>query len=307
MFPSPSLAGWGRWRPRGIQRTSRATLCKQQQRFPHAQVPPHPASCTGPAIPASLHTLQGSSLQGSICSGCTENPAPHLQQLCEEGLSHPPLQLHRAALKLHLRVVNPASRKAVLFSLFFFFFFPTRHFPGSPLELGGEERRTAQLIPAAGLPLPQPEKKSSPWCLQTSLHPPSVHLLAPKSHPSAAAAATSGLPGCEGQKDGGRFPCRTTSAALPASRRSREPGGCRQETQASGFTSPPRCPAVRSPNPWLCTNGLLAAAPAATRSQSIAQHPAYRRYTLLPTFAPIPGEQDPPETGFVPPRAAGKQ
>lgn len=122
MFPSPSLAGWGRWRPRGIQRTSRATLCKQQQRFPHAQVPPHPASCTGPAIPASLHTLQGSSLQGSICSGCTENPAPHLQQLCEEGLSHPPLQLHRAALKLHLRVVNPASRKAVLFSLFFFFF-----------------------------------------------------------------------------------------------------------------------------------------------------------------------------------------
>lgn len=167
---SQSLAGWGRWRPRGIQRTSRATLCKQQQRFPHAQVPPRPASCTGPAIPASLHTLQGWSLQGSICSGCPENPALHLQQLCEEGLSQPPCSYTQQPRNFTSELLILHPEKLCCFPPFFFFF-PTRHFPGSPLELGGEERRTAQLIPAASLPLPQPEKKSSPAPPGASRHP----------------------------------------------------------------------------------------------------------------------------------------
>lgn len=33
---------------------------------------------------------RGSLSQGSICSGCTETPTLHLQQLCQEGLSYVP-------------------------------------------------------------------------------------------------------------------------------------------------------------------------------------------------------------------------
>lgn len=203
-----SLAGWGRWRPGGIQGTSRDTLCKQQQRFPHTRILPYPASCAGPAVPVSFPTPQGLVIPGEHLQQLHGDPNPAPSATVPGGAEPCAPQPRRPALKLHLHIVNFASRKGVLFSFFFFFFSPsTRHFPGSPLGLGGRRRgrgrsgrrkknctanpcwkQSQALHLQATSHLSQPERESSPAPPSASGHGhpsilPTVHLLAPPKPP----------------------------------------------------------------------------------------------------------------------------